>query len=190
MHSCTPAELFGPETASAIFNVRMRSGFNPLHSPDFWESWIAIQLGGTQTKQKHPYDIEVEIGGIIRRVEVKYSRAYWANFTRIRGKDYSRKVLKWLISKQEHRDQTADVIVLIGVDVDSSIYAYVLPRGALTKGRSITVTAPSSRAGQPGRLDEWIVPPTEILPAVRAAGIKARRRALCAAGDLFCEETV
>lgn len=80
-------------------------------------------------------------------------------------------VLKWLISRQEHRDQTADVIVLIGVDVDTSIFSYVLPRGALTKGRSITVTAPSSRLGQPGRLDEWMVPPTEILPAVRAAGI-------------------
>lgn len=189
MHSCTPSELFGLKTAASIHSLWRATGFNPLHSPEFWESWITVQLGGIKTDQKHPYDIEVEIGGVLYRVEVKYSRAFWSNYSPMRGKDYSRNVWKWAISKKEHREISADVVVMIGVDSDLSIYSYVIPRHALKKGRFITVTAASSRLGGPGRLDEWMVPPTEILPAVRSAGIQDRARAQRASGDLFkCEE--
>lgn len=169
-HFCTPAELFGDDLATAVKHLRNLSGFDPLHSPEFWERWVSTQLGGTKTPAGDPVDVEVEIGGSAYRGEVKYSQAFWANFKPIRGKLYSRHVWKWVLSPRQHRDRAAHVVILIGVDVDHNIYFYVVPNSALRKGRTITITAASSRTGkQIGRLDHWIVPPTELLPAFSAA---------------------
>lgn len=188
------AMLFGEETASAIDRVFALTGFDPLRSADFWERWISEQVGGEQTKRKARYDVLVSIWGRECSGEIKFSQAFYADY----GK-HSRYIFKWLLTKPQVRDRAADALILIGVDRDRSIYSWVIPRNALPIGkRSITITAPSDRRPAIcGRIDPFLVPVTEVLPAfaaachntydarMRAAGIKARRNAASADGDLF-----
>lgn len=164
-HWCSPAELLGEDRVATIAKLKASSGFDALRCAGFWESWAAVQLGGRQTSANHQFDVAVDFGGTEVGVEIKYSQAFWANFALVRDVDCSRHVWKWLVSHRQHYELPPDVLVLIGVDIDSRVYTYVLPHSAL-KGRSITVTAPSSRIGQRARLDDWLVPPTEMLPAV------------------------
>lgn len=98
--------------------------------------------------------------------EVKFSQAFYADY----GK-HSRHIFKWLMSKPQVRNRTADAVILIGVDQDRLIYAWVIPRDAMPPGkRTITTTAPSDRRPTIcGRIDPYAVPVTELLPAFAAA---------------------
>jgi hypothetical protein len=141
----------------------MATGFDALRNPEFWEAQIAMQLGGDPTAHKDADDIHVMIWGRMCRAEVKFSRAFHCNYRPIRGQDYSRFMFKWALSDRQMR-QPADAVILIGIDRDGTIYAWVLPSRAAR--HSLSVTAPSDRrSANGGRLDAYLVPPTEILPA-------------------------
>lgn len=163
---CDTEMLFGAVAAHAINSVHMQTGFDPLRSADFWERWVAEQLGGDQTDRKAAYDVRVDIWGRECLGEVKFSQAFYADY----GK-HSRHIFKWLMSKPQVRNRTADAVILIGVDQDRLIYAWVIPRDAMPPGkRTITTTAPSDRRPTIcGRIDPYAVPVTELLPAFAAA---------------------
>ena len=196
---CSFRDLVGREIDQYVDHLRRLTGFDVSRSPHFWETWIALQIGGEQTEHKGEVDVEVVIWGRRYCAEVKFSRAFWSKYNGIRGKDWSRNVFKWSISIPQDVKRRADVLILIGVDTDGAIYSWVVPFNEIKKGRrSLTITAPSSRSDNAlGRLDRWNVPPTEMLPAfarachnrydapMRAAGIKERSKAKRAVGDLF-----
>jgi hypothetical protein len=165
------SEIVGEAAARCASELRPLTAFDLFRSAQFWEGWIAIQLGGTQTAHKGEVDIEVQIARRPCRAEVKFSRAFRCKFNGIRGKDWSRNIMKWSITAKQDDRRRADALVLIGTDVDDLIYSWVVPFDAIPKGkRSLTITAPSARCSETGgRLDAWAVPPTEILPAFAAA---------------------
>lgn len=158
--------LFGADAAYAINSVLSQTGFDPLRSADFWERWVSEQLGGVQTDRKAPYDVRVNIWGRECLGEIKFSQAFYADY----GK-HSRHIFKWLMTKPQVRNRIADAVILIGVDRDRSISSWVIPRNAMPLGkRSITTTAPSDRRPTIcGRIDPYVVPVTELLPAFAAA---------------------
>jgi hypothetical protein len=147
--------------ATAVF---LATGFDILRSPDFWESWVSIQLGGTRTPHKTSFDVEVNIWGKNCKAEVKFSNAFWAKFTPIRGDDWSRHCFRWSVTKPQLKKQEADAFILIGLDVDRTIACWVIPAGEM-KANHITVCVPSERVGKNGKIDQWKICPGQMLPA-------------------------
>lgn len=166
-HGVPIADIFGAKTAEAMRQVRSATGYDVLRSPGFWEAWISTQFGGDQTPHKHPFDVLVNIWGKPCQAEVKFSRAFHAQYNEIKGKNWSRNMFKWALSALASTRGAPDGVVLIGVDVDDLVYAWVVPPSAIPAGkRALTATAFSSRASfAHGRLDPWLVPATDILPA-------------------------
>lgn len=157
--------VMGEATTSYIDKLRSETGFDTLRSPDFWETWIALQLGGIQTPHKGAFDVAVSIWGRECRAEVKFSNAFWATY-RTKGADWSRNVFKWSITARQDKDRASDAMILVGVDIDRLIYGWVVPTQSVPAGkRMLSATAPSSRRGDGlGRLDQWRAPFMEILP--------------------------
>lgn len=163
----SPVELFGFEMTSLMLQLKSQSGFDALRDPSFWESWLTVQLGGVQTEHKGDVDVAVEIWGRRCTAEIKFSRAFYCQFTPIRGRDWSRNMFKWVITVPQEARRKADAVILVGVDLDDAIYTWVVPYSSIPAGRrAISATAPSSRMpGTSGRLDAHSVPATEVLHA-------------------------
>lgn len=170
----TPVDLFGAAMDASLLSVLDHSGFDPIRNPAFWETWLAIQLGGATTRHKAEVDLRVRIWGRNCTAEVKFSTAFHCRFTPINGRDWSRNMFKWVLTRPQEKRRDADAIIMIGVDVDRSIYSWVVPYSHIPSGRrSISVTAPSSRGERsPGRIDSFYSPVTELLPAFARAAHK------------------
>jgi hypothetical protein len=166
---------------------------DPFDNPAMWESQIANQLGGTMTAKRCAWDVDVSIWGKDCRAEVKFSRAYPALFSEMRGHDCSRNVFKWAGLRRGR----ADAFILIGLDVDDAVCSFLIPDASIIgPAKSLTITAPSSAKSE-ARMEWASVPFSAILPAfarachnaydapMRRAGTKSRARALNAAADLF-----
>lgn len=153
-------ERLAAHTLSAGF------GFDVFSQPMFWECVVARQLGGIVTAHKELHDIEVNIWGRDCFAEVKFSRSYLGHFSRIRGKDWSRPVFKWAQPRGGSGKNTADAVILIGMDQEM-IFSWAVPIGAISPTcASITMTAPLSRSGkQRSPWDDYAVPFDAILPA-------------------------
>ena len=156
-----------PGLAGASAMVEAAIGHKPHHEPGFWESVVATYLAATRTRHNCPHDLELAIWGKPCRVEVKFSRAYLAKFA-----TGSRHVLKWAKVSGTRGSKDADATVLIGLDVDERVYAWVFPRGCQPSG-SCTITAPSARAGWASDSDAYMVSFHDLLPAVAHAAHNA-----------------
>lgn len=145
-------------------------GHDPFRMPGFWEAWLATMLGGATTSAGAEHDVEVDIWGVRRNVECKFSNEFFMAYPPIRGKDWSRWVFKWAKPRGNAGKDSAHSVVLIGLTEADIVYSWCLPIDAISKTcRSITVASPRSRADDSvGPLDRHVVPFTEILPAVAA----------------------
>lgn len=161
-----PADVLGADVVQAIESLRRVSGHDALFDPGFWEQHVAQRLGGDRTSARASHDVEVTIWGVDRKAEVKFSRAFFADY----GK-HSRYIFKWMLTKHQVSARAADAIILIGVDIDRAVYSWVLATKNLAAGkRSITVTAPHARRTRSnGRIDRYFVPTTELLPGFARA---------------------
>lgn len=156
-------DFFPSHILAAEETLRKSIDHSIFEDPGFWESWVAIQLGGETTSHKSHFDVRVEIWRRICRCEVKFSNAFWASFAPIRGKDWSRYCFRWSITRAQLRRSLADAYVFIGLDVDKTIACWVIP-SVFVSARNYTVCVPSQRKGGNGRLDPWRVCPGQLLP--------------------------
>lgn len=163
----TAARTLFVTESNAIDTIRCSLGMDLLKIPAMWEFWLARQLGGTITSHQAEWDVEVEIWGRQCHVEAKFSNAYFATFGLIRGRNYSRNVFKWGRPRGCSGKNGADCIVFMGLDVDGLLYVWVVPLQEVPMVPSITISAPSGRlTNVRGRMDDWNIPPDEVLPAV------------------------
>lgn len=145
-------------------------GHDPFRMPGFWDAWLATMLGGATTPAGAEHDVEVEIWGRRLNVECKFSKEFFMAYPPIRGKDWSRWVFKWAKPRGNAGKDTAHAVVLIGLTEYDMVHSWCLPIHAISRAcKSITVAASRSRAeDSTGPFDCYMVPFTEILPAVAA----------------------
>ena len=187
------SEIFSPAAISARETILSDLGHDPFGDPLLWERVVATTLGGSITSKQCAWDVEVNIWGKDCRIEVKFSCAYSALFSEIRGLDCSRNVFKWAGLRRGR----ADAFVMIGLDVDDAVYALVIgDRSIVGAATSLTMTAPSSAKAE-AKMNWAIVPFGEILPAVartchndydapmRRAGTAKRAKADMAIRDMI-----
>lgn len=191
-------DIFSEEQIKASKTL-LEHGFDVMRQPMFWEVLVATVLGGKTTPHCEEFDVDVSIWGKRCRAEVKFSNVFYCKYSPIRGVDWSRNVFKWAKPRGCAGKDGADACILIGRDVDETNYVWVVPLIAIKRGRaSITITAPSSRVtDHRGRLDRWLVPFDQLLPAfaqvchnrldaeMRRRGVKERERAKRAVGEML-----
>jgi hypothetical protein len=135
---------------------RLRPLRDPASDPLFWEALLARRLDAKRTAPRAPYDLD--LGS--RTVEVKFSSEI-----RLRFRGGPRQVFRWAGIRP-----AADATVLIGLDAQRSVYAWVLPRAALRGTRSITTVVPRARrGGNPSPLRGYAAPTEDLLGAVLIA---------------------
>lgn len=144
-------------------SLHLEISYDVFMSPNFWEHWIAVQLGGRVTPHKCNHDVDVSIWGKKCAAEIKFSNAYKSKYNPIRGKSWDRNVFKWAVSETQINNPTAHAFILVGLDADRSLHTWVVPNGTLSK--SNTICAPSSRKGGLGKLDKYKCDPYQILNA-------------------------
>lgn len=155
-----PSELAHVEGLRSI-------GFDPLAQPALWEVIIARMLGGETTSHKSEHDIEAEIGGIMRYVEVKFSTGHRCKYSPIRGRDYSHEQFRWAKPRGKGGKDAVDAIVLVGRAMSGLVYSWVLPLGMIARGcSSIAIKCPEERATDGWRWDRYAVPFDQLLPAI------------------------
>lgn len=160
---CSLDEVLPEDVIASARDLKFAScGFDALRNPMFWEYHVAMRLGGVTTPHKSSHDIDVEIRGQLCLGEVKFSNAFYADYG-----EYSRHVFRWALTKPQERDRAADVVILVGMAVDQTIYSWTVPITAFPSSKRVmTVSVPSDRlTTKGGRIDKYSCPMTELLPS-------------------------
>lgn len=168
-----PLETIFPESIMAadklLKNQFQTSGFdNPL----LWEGVVATHIGGKITAHQEGHDVESFMWGKLCRIEVKFSKAFQCRFAPIKGKDMTRRVFKWTKFHSLSKRRDIDAFVLIGLDENDLVYAWVIPAFAISLNTSsATFTAPSNRqkGGYRSALIGYLIYFDQLLPCVARA---------------------
>lgn len=198
-HAVHIDQILNSDQATATHTLRQSLGFDVLTQPLFWECWVAQQLGGNLTAHSSQHDVEIIGFGRQYFAEVKYSRAFECSFS-----NGVRRVFKWARPRGYAGKATANACILIGLDVDGLVFAWVVPISEISpRCTSITVTSPSERKQATHNRALWerfLIPTDQILPAFlrcchlvydaehHAETARQTRRARRAIGDLFGTE--
>lgn len=157
-------ELLTIEEVQAISVVRESFGLDICKSFRFWERMIARIVDGHETSHKCSWDVEIHYGETVIKIEVKSSSEFICKFD-----TGSRPVFKFALPKGDKKQKEAEVIVLIGMDADDDVYAWVAAASEIRQSKSITLTSPSHRAIYAKRhysLDQYSCPPSQLLPEI------------------------
>lgn len=167
MFSASLSDLIGKDILRARDQLKSLTGFDAAKSPAFWESWIATQLGGNVTPHKCAWDVAVQIWGKACHVEIKHSNAFWAD-QRVKSTDQSGWKYKWALPRGLSGKDGVQCIVLVGLSDHDEVHTWVMPIEVFGRGCSaVTISSPASRRRTYlARYDQYLVPPTELLPAV------------------------
>lgn len=159
------ATLLGADEVHALRVMRQSFGVDVMKTFQFWEAMVARIVAGRLTAHKCGWDVEIDCEEAEAvRVEVKHSAEFMCRF-----RSGTRPVFKFANPKGLRSPKAAHAIVLLGIDSNSDLHAWVLPPHAIGLVASITLTSPSHLTGTATRtfpMDEFRCPPTQILPEV------------------------